>query len=109
MLVAAEVIILYKIFPSMIWSCRPVIVIVCAVFQFDGVKVNDEAETDPSVASEEEIPMETLAVGWEVSPMVKLSVLPASVVTLPLVGVTVIPATSLSIFVTDTSEGFNPM
>ena len=84
-------------------------VTVCAIFQFAVVKITDDVETEPSVTLEEEIPIVTLAVGWEVSTMVKLSVPPASVVILPLVGLTVIPATSLSILVTDTSEGLNPL
>ena len=44
--------------------------------------------------------MVTFAVGWLVSTTVNVAVPPASVVTRPVVGVTVMPAVSLSMFVT---------
>ena len=65
--------------------------------------------TVPSATFELERPIETFAVGWDVSTMVNVAVPPASVVVSPLVGVTVNPAASLSVFVTDTSAGFRPL
>ena len=97
---------LYRIFPSMALSATPVTIIVWAVFQFPGVKVTDEAEAVPSKGFEDEIPIVTSAVGSDVSTIEKAAVPPASVVVKPLVGFTVMPATSLSIFDKETSEAF---
>ena len=52
-----------------------------------------------------EMPMVTSAVGSESRTTVKVAVAPASVV-LPLMAVTVIPAVSLSVLVTETSAAF---
>ncbi len=63
----------------------------------------------PSVVSLDDRPIVTFAVGWVFSTIVKVAVPPASVVTKPLVGLTVIPAVSLSVLVTDTSAAFKPL
>ncbi len=73
-----------------------------------GVNVRLVVELVPSVVSLEESAIVTFAVGGLSRTTVKVSVPPASVVTSPLVGETVIPGPSLSIFVTDTSAGFSP-
>ena len=59
--------------------------------------MSDDGETVPSARFEELSEMVTLATGWLVSAMVNVAVPPASVVTRPLTGVTVTPATSLSV------------
>ena len=81
---------------------------VCCTFQF--AAVNDRLETDvvPSVTSLELIGIVTVDEGWLLSTTPKLAVPPASVVTRPALGATVIPGPSLSAFVTDTSGGFTP-
>ena len=56
------------------------------------MKVTDEGLTVPSVVSELLRPTVTFAVGCDVSTIVKVAVLPASVTLNPLVGVTVNPA-----------------
>ena len=66
-------------------------------------------EAKPSVVRLEVRPMETLAVGWEVSTTVKVADLPASVVVRPLVGVTVNPARSLLVLETWTSAALRPL
>jgi len=91
---------------SSISSLTPVIVTVCALFQFNGVNVRLDVETVPSERSFELIPIETFAVGSVLRTTVNCAVPPASVVTKPLVGTTVIPATSLSVFETVTSATF---
>ena len=63
----------------------------------------------PSVGSLEDKLMVTFAVGCEFNFIVNVAVPPASVVTKPLVGVTVTPATSLSRLVTETSDAFIPL
>ena len=65
--------------------------------------------TVPSVRSLLETPTVTLAVGWLVSTTVKVAWPPASVVTRPEVGVTVMPAASSSVLVTETSGGLMPL
>ena len=80
-------------------------VTVCGRFQFAAVNLRLEAETVPSVGVLEATGRVTSAVGWLPSFTVKVAVPPASVVTRPAVGVTWIPATSLSVFVTDTFAG----
>ena len=67
-----------------------------------------DGATVPSAVFELLNPIVTFAVGWLVSTTVKVAVPPASVVVRPDVGVTVIPAASLSVFVTDTSLAFSP-
>ena len=54
-------------------------------------------------------PIVTSAVGCASSTTVKVAVPPASVVVSPLVGVTVMPDVSLSVFVTLTSLAFTPL
>src|SRR5712691_9878087 len=92
--------------PSTIGSSTPVTVTVCATFQFAVVNVSDTGATVPSVRSFDDNPIVTLAVGWLVRTTANVAVPPASVVVSPDVGLTVIPATSLSVFVTDTSAAF---
>ena len=69
----------------------PVVVTVCGVLQLAGVKVRVVGEAVPSVVSEEERPMVTLAAGSVSSTTLKESIPPASVVTSPSTGVTVMP------------------
>ena len=73
-----------------------------------GVKVTLVGLTVPSLVSELESAMVTSAVGWEFRTMVKVSKPPASVVTRPSVGLTVMPALSLSVLVTLTSAASMP-
>ena len=73
-------------------SSAPVTVAVCAVFQLRAVKVITAGKTVPSEVSSEERSMVTSAAGWLFKVMVKVSVPPASVVTRPEVGLTMIPA-----------------
>ena len=55
-------------------------VMVCAVFQFSGVKVSWVVLKLPSVVSERLSPMITLAVGWVIKTKPILAVSPDSVV-----------------------------
>ena len=73
------------------------------------VNVSDAGAAPPSVASELDSPIVTSAVGWLASTTVNVAVPPASVVTSPAVGLTVIPAVSSSWLVADTSEGSRPL
>ena len=109
LLVAAAVTIEYATLPSTTKSSTPVRVTVCALFQFADVNVTDDGATVPSAVFELLNPIVTFAVGWLVSTTVNVAVPPASVVVRPLVGLTVIPAASLSVLVTDTSPGFRPL
>ena len=84
-------------------------VTVCAVLQLAAVKVRLAGETVPSVVSLLDRAIVTSAVGWLPSTTVKVAVPPASVVTRPLVGSTVMPAASSSLLVTDTSSGLIPL
>ena len=84
-------------------------VTVCGVFQLAVVKVTDAGLTVPSVVSLELSPTVTLAVGCEARTTVKVAVPPASVVVSPEVGVTVMPAASLSVLLTTTSSAFTPL
>jgi hypothetical protein len=70
------------------------------------VNVTLAGDTVPSLASLELRPIVTFAVGWVFSTMVNAAVPPDSVVIKPLVGLTVMPAVSLSVLVTNTSAGF---
>jgi hypothetical protein len=75
-----------------------------------GVKVRDDGLTVPSVVSEDDSPIVTLAIGGRFSTTVNVAVPPASVVVRPLVGDTVMPGgTSLSLLVTETSAGLMPL
>src|SRR6187399_1540341 len=102
-LAASDVRMLYATLPSSMASETPVTVIVCGVFQLALVKVTLAALTVPSVGSFEIKPIVTSAVGCEFSTIANVAVPPASVVTRPVGGVTVMPAVSLSVLVTDTS------
>ena len=89
--------------PSTTASFTPVTVTVCGVAQFALVKTRLAALTAPSAGLLELSAIVTFAVGCEFNTTVNVAVPPASVVVRPAVGVTVIPATSLSVFVTRTS------
>src|SRR5258706_360530 len=93
--------------PSTIGSSTPVTVTVCATFQLAVVNVSEAGATVPSVRSLDDSPIVTFAVGWLFRTTVNVAAPPASVVVSPDVGFTVIPATSLSVFVPDTSLAFN--
>ena len=84
-------------------------VTVCGVFQLAAVNVSDAGQHRAfgRVAGAEQ-PIVTSAVGWLFSTTVNVAVPPASVVSAA-VGETVIPAVSLSVFVTDTSAGLRPL
>ncbi len=73
------------------------------------VNVTLAGATVPSVRSLLESPTVTLAMGWVSRTTVNVAVPPASVVMRPDVGFTVTPATSLSVFVTETSDGLIPL
>src|SRR5437870_5481146 len=88
-------------FASATKSSTPVTVTVCGVFQLPAVNVTDEGETVPSAVLELDRPIVTVSVGCELSLIVKVALPLASVVTKPDVGFTVMPATSLSRFVTE--------
>ena len=68
-------------------------------FQLALVNVMLPCETVPSLTLPEKTITVTLSVGWLSSTMVNSAAPPASVVTRPDVGATVIPAVSLSMFV----------
>ena len=95
--------------PSSNKSLTPVTVTVCGVFQFAVVNVTLAGLTVPSDVSLELSPIVTFAVGCAVRTMVNVAVPPASVVVRPKVGLTVMPAVSLSMLITDTSSGFRPL
>ena len=84
-------------------------VTVWAAFQFALVNVRLAVETVPSAVLLLATGITTSAMGWLVRTTVKLALPPASVVTRPAVGVTVMPATSLSLFVDETSAGSRPL
>jgi len=65
--------------------------------------------TVPSDGSELASPTVTSAVGAALSTTVNVAVPPASVVVSPLVGLTVMPAVSSSVLVTETSAGSTPL
>src|SRR5438132_1328322 len=92
--------------PAALASARPVTV--WATSQLAGVKVSDETDTVPSAASPEATAMVTPAVGWLVRDTANVAVPPASVVTRPVVGVTAMPATSLSALTSRTSGASRP-
>ncbi len=99
----------YAISSSSTSSSTPVIVIVCGVFQFDDVNVTFVGEITPSSVFVELRVIETFAVGRLLSLMINVACAPASVVTNPLVGSTVTPATSSLRLVTETSDAFKPL
>jgi len=77
-------------------SSTPVTVTVCGVFQLLGVKVRLDVDNFPSVLAIPSILMVTGFLGWALSTTVKSLVPPGSVV-VPMVGVTVIPASLMSV------------
>src|SRR5438552_3033669 len=79
------------------------------VFQFAGVRVTWAGAAPPSLLSLDDSPTLTLAYARSLHAALPISVPPPSVVVRPEVGVTVIPAVSLSVFVTTTSTGFIPL
>ena len=93
--------------PSTTASLTPVTVTVCGTFQLTFVKVRLAGLTVPSAALLELSAIVTSAVGWLVSTTVNVAVPPASVVG-PEIGETVMPAMSLSVFVTVTSAASRP-
>ena len=108
-LAVTAVMMLYATVPSSIESCTPVSVTVCAVCALTEVNVRLEGDTVPSPVSLEDSPIVTSEIGSVFSFTVNDARPPASVVVGPLVGVTVTPATSSSMFVTDTSSGLIPV
>ena len=96
--------------PSSTTSLTPWTVTVCGVFQFALVNVRLTGLTVPSVVSLELRPITTLAVGCDVSTTVNVGASPPiSDVIRPDVGVTMIPAVSSSMLVTETSLAFRPV
>ena len=95
--------------PSSAKSSTPVTVTVRGVFQLPVVNVRLAGLTVPSVVSLEVRPMVTSAVGCDANTTVKVAVPPASVVVRPKVGVTVMPASSLSVLVTETLPVERPL
>ncbi len=83
-------------------------VTVCGTFQSAVVNVRLAGATVPSAGLPLETAITTSATGWLVSLTVNVAVPPASLVTRPVVGATVIPAASSSVFVTPTSAGSRP-
>src|SRR5690554_191729 len=97
--------IVYTTSPSTTLSSTPVTVMVCGSSQFVVVKISNDGLTVPSLVSLLERVINTSSVGWLFSTTVNWAVPPASVVTSPAVGLTVIPGLSLSVLVTLTSAG----
>src|SRR5947207_1134098 len=89
--------------PSCTASSTPVTVTVWATLQFAVVNVTLAGATVPSAGLLLEIGIVTSAVGWLVSTIVNVAVPPASVVTGPAVGATVVLAVSSTRFVAATS------
>src|ERR1043166_2422032 len=94
--------------PSCTASSTPVTVTVWGVLQSAAVNVRLAGAAGASAASLEPTATATSAVGWLVSTTVNVAVPPASVVTSPVVGETVMPAASSSVFDTLTSAGSCP-
>ena len=95
--------IVHVLSPSAAKSSTPVTVTIFGMFQLVGVNESAAGETAHSVVSLDETAINTLPVGWLLSTTVNVALPPASVVTSPDVGVTVIPAVSSSVFVAQTS------
>src|ERR1044071_8091559 len=91
--------------PSWTASSTPVTVTGWGVLQSDAVNVRLAGAEVPSAASLEATATATSAVGWLVSTTGDVAVPAASAVPSPAVGETVMPAASLSVFVTATSAG----
>src|SRR3954468_21087632 len=96
---------LYAVSESGSTSSTPVTVTLCGTFQLDGVKVRLETETVPSAVLELDTPNVTFADGWLCRTTVNEALAPVSGVTKPLVGVTLMPATSSSALVPATFGG----
>ena len=94
--------------PSATASSTPVAVTVWATLQLAAVNVRLTGAAVPSAVLLLDTGITTLAVGWLWSRTVNVACPPASVVTRPAVGVTVMPATSLSVLVTETSGALAP-
>ena len=105
LLSAAFVMIVNSWLPSVRLSSTPVTVIVRGLFQLPGLKVTCAGATVPSVRSLLANEIVTFAVGRLFSTMVNVSLSPNSETRRPDVGVTVNPAVSLSMLVTETSCG----
>ena len=90
--------------PSARSSSAPVTITVCGESQFADVKVSDPGETVDSSVSSDEMAMTTSEIGSEFSTTVKLSVSPSSFTPVdPPDSITVNPAVSLSVVVTETA------
>ena len=83
-------------------------VTVCGVFQLAVVNVRLAAETIPSAVFAEETATATSYAGALARTTVNWALPPASVVVSPKAGVTMMPAVSSSMFVTETSAGLSP-
>src|ERR1041384_3237863 len=94
--------------PSFTWSSTPVTVTVWAVFQFAAVNVRLDVDAVPSAGLLLVTGITTFAGGWLAGTTRNVAGPPGSGVTRPAVGVTVMPATSLSVFVAETSAGSMP-
>src|SRR2546423_713933 len=107
--------------PSWTKSSTPVTVAVCGVFQLAGGKGRVGGSAGPLAGFRVVRAVGGVgggllvggggegAVGWLVRTMVKLAAPPASVVTKPDVGLTVMPAVSLSVLVALTFAGLRPL
>src|SRR3954470_15536163 len=100
---------LYATLPSSTESFTPVTVIVRGVFQFAVVNVTLLTDGVPSPVLLLLSGTTTLLLGWLSRTIVNVAVPPASVVDKPDVGLTVMPAVSLSMLVTDTSAALRPL
>src|SRR5438309_1179677 len=98
----------YAIAPSWTWSSTPVTVTVCGAFQLAAVNRREEGRAGQSRALLEATGMTTSAVGWLFKTTENVARPAASLVTRPEVGVTGIPATSLSDFDSTTYVGSMP-
>src|SRR5207249_252578 len=99
----------YAWLPSSTALSWPVTVSVCTTFQLAAVNVKEDAESAPSAGLLLEIGRASCSEGGLVRGTANVAVPQASVVESPLVGVTLIPAVSSSVFVRDTSAAFRPL
>src|SRR3954470_15770034 len=86
----------------------PFTVTSCGEFQFAGVKVNFVTDARASPGSLDDTTIRTFALGLVFRTTLKAAVSPASLVNSPAIGITWNPATSLSVFVTETSAPLIP-
>jgi hypothetical protein len=103
-LTAGAVTMLYATFPSTIVSSTPVTVTILGVRALAGVNESVVGETVPSFGLELDRPIETVADGMLVSATLKVAVPPPSVVTRPVVGVTLKPVGPLTVAQAENSE-----